>query len=458
MLQRAVVIVLLFSVWLWAPVQGLPVWQRALAAALTALAGCAPVLLLQALQGGQMDYATIARLQVPAGWALATLGLALPLVALRDVLWAGARLAGAPGAAAWLHGAVATPLALLAAALVAAAGVWLALQPPRVHEQPVELARLPAGLEGLRVAVLADIHATPVNDTRFVQTLVERTLAARPDLIVLAGDLVDGDVATTGPHIAPLAGLQAPLGVWVAPGNHEYYSGYDAWMRHFRSLGLQVLENRSQLLEVKGARLALSGVGDPAYAQVARRGSDPLRPQGIAPDVAAVAAQARAARADFHLLLAHQPRLAHDNAAHGVDLQISGHTHGGQILGLDRWLIARFNNGFVRGLYPVDGMRLFVSNGAGLWAGFAVRLGVPPRIDILELRRPASSALKASISTSCCTLWPTQPHTTPRWSAATSRCWSPRSRWAGRRHPSSSRWAGWWGRCCRPRPRPRRCR
>ncbi len=386
MLQRAVVIILLLSVWLWAPVQGLPAWLRALAALLTALAGCAPVLLLQALQGGQLDYATIARLQVPAGAALATLGLLLPLVALRDLLWLGARFT-APGAAAWLHGGAVTLLALLLAALVAAWGSWQALQPPQVREHPVTLARLPAALHGLRVAVLSDIHATPVNDGRFVQAIVQRTLAARPDLIVLPGDLVDGDVATTGPHVAPLADLRAPLGVWVAPGNHEYYSGYDAWMRRFRQLGLQVLENRSELLQIGDARLALSGIGDPAYGQVVRRARQPAQPEGVAPDVAAVAAQARAARADFHLLLAHQPRTARANAAHGIDLQISGHTHGGHILGLDRWLVARFNDGFVRGLYDVGAMRLFVSSGAGLWAGFAVRLGVPPRIDVLVLRR-----------------------------------------------------------------------
>ncbi|WP_313077181.1 metallophosphoesterase [Melaminivora sp.] len=390
MLQRAVLFVVLFSVWLWAPVQGLPAWQRAIAVVLTALAGCAPMLLLQALQSGQLDYATIARLQVPAGWVLATLCLMLPLVALRDLLWLALRWT-APAAAAGLHGAAATPLALLLAALVTAFGVWQALQPPRVREQPVELARLPAALDGLRVAVLADLHATPVNDARFMQTVVQRTLAAQPDLIVLPGDLVDGDLATTGPHVAPLAGLQAPLGVWVAPGNHEYYSGYDAWMAHFRQLGLQVLENRTQLLQVGDARLALSGIGDPAHGQMARRGANPARPEGIAPDVAAVAGQARAAQADVHLLLAHQPRLARENAGHGIDLQISGHTHGGQILGMDRWLTARFNDGFVRGLYEVGAMRLFVSNGAGLWAGFAVRLGVPPHIDLLVLRRPASA-------------------------------------------------------------------
>jgi len=391
MLQRAVLLIVVFSIWLWAPVHGLPPWLRVLAALLTAAAGCAPVLLLQALQGGQWDYATIARLQVSSGGVLALLGLLLPLVALRDVLWLGARLSGAGGAAAWLHGAAPTLGALLAAAALAGWGVWTALQPARVHEQEVALPTLPAALDGLRVAVLADIHATPVNDARFVRTVVQRTLAARPDLIVLPGDLVDGDVATTGPHVAPLAELQAPLGVWVAPGNHEYYSGYGAWMERFRGLGLNVLENRTALLDVRGARLALSGIGDPAHAQMAHRG-DASRPAGIAPDVAAVARAARAGGADFHLLLAHQPKLARENAAHGIGLQISGHTHGGQILGLDRWLIAPFNHGFVRGLYDVGAMRLFVANGAGLWAGFAVRLGVPPRIDLLVLRRAAAAS------------------------------------------------------------------
>ncbi len=387
MIERAVVLVLLFSLWCWAPVAGLPVWLRVAAALLTALAGCAPVLLLQLLQSGRMDYAAVARLQVPAGGALALLGLLLPLVLLRDVLWALARMAGAPGAATWLHGPAPTVAAVLLALAATAWGVHAALQPPRVHEQTVELPRLPPALEGLRVAVLGDIHASPVNDARYVDTLVQRTLQARADLIVLPGDLVDGDVATTGPHVAPLAGLQAPLGVWVAPGNHEYYSGYRAWMARFRELGLNVLENRTQVLTVGDARLAVSGIGDPAYGSVSRRGTPPGAAEGVPPDVAAVAAQAGAAGAQFHLLLAHQPRFARDNAAHGIDLQISGHTHGGQILGMDRWLITRFNNGFVRGLYDVGPMRLFVTNSAGLWAGFAVRLGVPPRIDVLVLRR-----------------------------------------------------------------------
>ena len=105
--------------------------------------------------------------------------------------------------------------------------------------------------------------------------------------------------------------------------------------------------------------------------------------------MAAVAKQATASKADFHVLLAHQPKFARDNADYGVDLQISGHTHGGLIRGMDRLLVAPVNNGFVRGSYEVDKMRLIVSSGAGLWAGFAVRLGISPHIEVLTLQRQA---------------------------------------------------------------------
>jgi len=141
---------------------------------------------------------------------------------------------------------------------------------------------------------------------------------------------------------------------------------------------------------VGDARLALSGIGDPVYGRTSHNNANPAVPEGVPPDVAAVAAQARAGNADFHLLLAHQPKFARDYARHGIGLQLAGHTHGGHIRGFDRWVVAPFNNGFVRGLYEVGAMRLFVSNGAGLWSGFAVRLGVPARIDVLTLRRAAT--------------------------------------------------------------------
>ncbi|HCL86930.1 MAG TPA: metallophosphatase [Comamonadaceae bacterium] len=387
MLLFSTAVIPLLSLWLWWPASALP-WPVRLAAVIaTALLASSPALLLYLMQAGRLGYTTVAHLQVPSGWALATLVLALPLVLLRDVAWLAAHLGGAAGAARLLHGAVLTPAILALAAAVCAYGVWAAVRPPQVHEQPVALPALPPALDGLRVAVLADLHASPVNDAGYVQAVVQRTLAARPDLIVLPGDMVDGPVSATAPSVAPLAQLQAPLGVWLAPGNHEYYSGYDAWMAEFARLGLSVLQNRTTLLQVGDARLALSGIGDPVYGRTSHNNANPAVPEGVPPDVVAVAAQARAGNADFHLLLAHQPKFARDYAQHGIGLQVAGHTHGGHIRGFDRWVVAPFNNGFVRGLYEVGAMRLFVSNGAGLWSGFAVRLGVPARIDVLTLRR-----------------------------------------------------------------------
>ena len=237
----------------------------------------------------------------------------------------------------------------------------------------------------LRVAVIADIHASPVNNAKYVQGIVDRTMAVKPDLIVLPGDMVDGDVATEAANIAPLSQLRAKYGVYSAPGNHEYYSGYNAWARVYRGLNLNYLENQTQRVKIKGRTLAISGVGDPAYGRLSNQNADPAVAEGLPPDIEAVAKQAKGA--DFHLLLAHQPKLAKQNAGYGVGLQISGHTHGGHIVGMDRWLVAPVNDGYVRGAYDVQRMKLFVSNGAGLWAGFAVRIGVPPRIDVLVLRR-----------------------------------------------------------------------
>nr|WP_272494086.1 metallophosphoesterase [Stenotrophomonas mori] len=319
--------------------------------------------------------------QLLFGWLLAVFVLMLPMVLLRDALWLPLRLLGS-GARwrAFLHGMGLARAIAMASVLLATVGVANGLKPPQVRERELALQTLPPELDGLRVAVLADIHASPVKGAWRTQRIVDDVLAAKPDLIVLPGDMVDGPVAGNAVNVAALAALQAPHGVWLAPGNHEYYSDYAAWMAHFRQMGLGVLENQTATLDIKGRTLAVSGVGDPAF----HRGG--LARGGIAPDIPAVARQARGS--DFHLLLAHQPKLAGEAAASGaVTLQVSGHTHGGHILGMDRWLVAPFNDGYVRGDYRVGAMTLYVSPGAGQWDGFSARLGVPASIDVLVLRR-----------------------------------------------------------------------
>lgn len=389
MVFYAALIVPLLALWVWWPL--CVTARRAFAAgvAATVLLGISPAVLIWAMRNTDWSYQVIAHLQVASGAVLAALGIAVLLALLRDAGWLLVRLRRGPAVArAWLQPRW-TGTAVALALLTAGWGTVQGLRVPTVQEQAITLPRLPAELDGLRIAVLADIHASPVNNAHYVQAIVDRTLAAQPDLIVLPGDLVDGDAPTQAANIAPLGQLHATYGVWSAPGNHEYYSGYDAWAKVFRQMDLHYLENQAQILDIRGRRLAISGVGDPAYGRLSRQNTDPRVAEGLPPDIAAAAAQAQGA--DVHVLLAHQPKPAREYAAHGVDLQISGHTHGGHILGMDQALVAPANNGFVRGLYEVGPMRLFVSAGAGLWAGFAVRLGVPARIDMLVLRAPGAA-------------------------------------------------------------------
>ena len=379
MIFYASLIVLPVALWLWWPLlqreRRTAFW---LAFVVTVVLGALPAALIWAMRNTTLSYSVIAHLQVATGWILSALLLAFVLTLLRDIV-------GLLGVFTPRSRQAFTGLSVVLALLVAGFGVTQALTIPQVREQEIAIANLPAEFDGLRIAVIADIHASPINDSHYVQGIVNRTLAASPDLIVLPGDMIDGDVKTEAKNIAPLSQLKAKYGVFSAPGNHEYYSGYDAWAQVYRALHLNYLENQTQRVKIKGRTLAVSGIGDPAYGRLSQQNADPRVPEGLPPDIESVAKQAKGA--DFHLLLAHQPKLARDNAAQGVGLQISGHTHGGHILGMDRWMVAPVNNGFVRGAYDVDRMKLFVSSGAGLWAGFAVRLGVPSAIDLLVLRR-----------------------------------------------------------------------
>ena len=385
------------ALWIW-----LPLWmahqrrQFWWISGITMLLGSLPMALIGMLRSTDIPYHLIAWLQVPSGWIFASIGMSVLLAIVRDIAGLLTRwLCHRQAARLWWHPRL-TAIAVTLAILLCSYGGLQGLQTPEVREQHVVLPQLPSKLDGLRVAVLADIHASPVNNAKYVQTLVDRTNAAQPDLILLPGDLVDGDVQTQAANIAPLAQLRATYGAWAAPGNHEYYSGYDAWAKAYTSNRLHYLANETQILDIRGHKLAISGIGDPAYGRLSRQNTDPQQAEGVPPDIATVVRQAQAGKAQFHILMGHQPKLAHTYAAHGgVDLQIAGHTHGGHIIGMDRWLVAPANQGFVRGWYTVASspnsamvqpMQLFVSNGAGLWSGFTVRLGIAPSIDILVLR------------------------------------------------------------------------
>lgn len=250
-----------------------------------------------------------------------------------------------------------------------------AVRPPDVRTTEVVLDRLPRALDGLVVVQITDLHATALLREPRVEAVVEAVNALNPGLILCTGDMVDGATDRRADAVAPLAGLRAQYGVYGCEGNHEYYSGYESWMRAFARLGLNLLHNEHVVVPVNGKVLVLAGVNDPQGPRFGNAGPDVEKALNGAPEDAPV------------ILLAHQPGFARSNAAgpRRVDMQLSGHTHGGQIWGFDR-IVASRNDGFLRGLYAVGDMRLHVSPGAGLWTGFPVRLGVPAEISRIVLR------------------------------------------------------------------------
>ncbi|MFD1785990.1 metallophosphoesterase [Sphingomonas floccifaciens] len=259
------------------------------------------------------------------------------------------------------------------ASVLAAIGVWNALRVPPIKDVEIAVPGLPRAFDGYRLIQLTDLHLSRLYPASWASAVVEQTNAAGADLIVVTGDFIDGSVANRRADIAPLAGLRAPDGVYAIPGNHEYFFSYDDWMRHLASLEFRMLPNAHAVLTRGDGRLVLAGVTDLSAPSVGRPG----------PDVAAALAGAPAGVPI--LLLDHQPKTARGNAARGVAVQLSGHTHGGMIRGLDR-VVARANDGFVSGMYPVGAMTLYVNNGTALWPGFALRLGVPSELTRITLR------------------------------------------------------------------------
>lgn len=282
-------------------------------------------------------------------------------------------LSDAPGPAGYssrrvfLARSVAVTAGLASVALVGS-GVSSALGMPRLKRIQIPLARLPRSADGLRIALVSDIHLGPLNRGARTGRIVEMINGLDADLVAIVGDLVDGSVAELGAAAAPLRDLHSRYGTFFVTGNHEYFSGYQEWLAQVDRLGMRALRN--QRVELPGG-LDLAGVNDvtggsfgdgPDY-DAALGGRDPSRPV---------------------VLLAHQPIQAPDAARHGVDLQLSGHTHGGQIAPF-QLIVRASGQPVVSGLGEVDGMPVYVTNGAGFW-GPPVRVGAPPDVTLVQLR------------------------------------------------------------------------
>lgn len=254
--------------------------------------------------------------------------------------------------------------------LLSAVAVISATRGPRLVEVRIPHPGIPPEWAGMRILQVSDLHVGNTIRRSYVERLARRIADLKPDLLALTGDLVDGQVARLADELAPLLQVTAPLGIAFVPGNHEYYAGVEPWIDHMNASGVTVLRNTHVIHERNGAPLVVAGVDDFA----ARRFGGP------GPDLDAALAGTPAGAPV--ILLAHQPPAIAAARAAGVCLQISGHTHGGQIVPFN--LMVRLDQPHVAGLFREGGTWLYVSRGTGWW-GPPMRLGAPSEITLLEL-------------------------------------------------------------------------
>ncbi|MCQ4120123.1 metallophosphoesterase [Rhodococcus tibetensis] len=265
---------------------------------------------------------------------------------------------------------VATSVVVVGAIAAAGYGVAEAAR-PKVVRVRVPLRRLPPEFTGVRVALLSDLHVGPARGVSFTREIVNVINAEQPDLVAIAGDLVDGTVSRVSPDLEPLADLRAPMGIFGVSGNHEFYADDGGrWLDVWDRLGIATLRNQRVALRRGGATIDIAGIHD--YSS----------PPPYEPDLSA--ALAGRDQSTFVMLLAHEPRQALEASDLGVDLQLSGHTHGGQMWPL-RYLVP-LQQPSVTGLDRIGNTVLYTTRGVGAW-GPPVRVGAPPEITILELIR-----------------------------------------------------------------------
>lgn len=265
--------------------------------------------------------------------------------------------------------AIAVPLLGLAVTLF---GYFNARRTAAVVRVDVPIAGLPEALQGFTIAQISDIHVGPTIKKPYLEGIVDSVNRLNADAVAITGDLVDGSVLELRTHVAPLSRLTSTHGSFFVTGNHEYYSGASAWMAELQRLGVQVLQNRHVVLQQAGEILVLAGVSDwSAHHFDESHRSDAQAAMAGAPPGAGA-----------RVLLAHQPRSAQAAAKAGFDLQLSGHTHGGQFLPWN--FFVRFQQPFTSGLHRLGAMWVYVSRGTGYW-GPPKRLGAPSEITLIRL-------------------------------------------------------------------------
>ncbi|HUL03353.1 MAG TPA: metallophosphoesterase [Gemmatimonadales bacterium] len=302
--------------------------------------------------------------------AMGLSSILIVLVLAADLLWVRG----------WVAARVVSMALVVSAVALTALGTWRARR-PRIVRVVVPIVGLPPALAGFRIAQISDLHVGATIKRPFVDAVVDAVNALDPDLIAFTGDVADGRVAALAMEVAPLARLRAPEGKFFVSGNHEYYWDAPGWLRELERLGFTVLTNAHRVIARGSARLLVAGVTDRSTGHLVRgHASNPATAVAGAPP------------SDVKVLLAHQPRSAFAAREVGFDLQLSGHTHGGQYFPFN--VLVRLFQPFAHGLHRVGAMWLYVSRGTGYW-GPPLRLGAPAEITVIELQ-PAADAEAAS--------------------------------------------------------------
>lgn len=348
-----------------------PGWM--LAVLLAVSAGLVPLALRR--RKGKRTPEEIRRSDLLAWASLTLMGLfssLFVLTLLRDVAAIVLFLAGLSGFKVpghWLD--LSADGVVVVALLVTLIGLYNARKPPRVKIVDIPLKDLPPALQGFKIAQISDMHIGPTIKRPAMKHVVSTINRLEVDAVAITGDLVDGNVYELSRHVAPLAGLRSRHGTFFVTGNHEYYSGVHPWLKYLPTLGVRVLLNEHVIILHRHAPIVIAGVTDFSAASY-----DTSHRTDVALAVTG------APRAAVKILLAHQPRSATAAEAAGFDLQISGHTHGGQFLPWN--FFVRFQQPFTAGLHRVKDMLVYVSRGTGYW-GPPKRFGSPSEITLLRL-------------------------------------------------------------------------
>jgi uncharacterized protein len=336
------------------------------------LLGLSCVLMLAGLMARSLQPRRVAdRLAVAGLLAMSLFSSLFVFTLLRDVVLL-VSIVALP--APYVHPLVAATARLVVglAVFVTLVGLAGARRRARIVSVDVPLENLPPELHGFSIAQISDVHVGSQIKQKYVDAIVDAVNGLDADLIAVTGDLVDGSVRDLSLHVAPLGRLSARYGTYLVTGNHEYYSGEPAWTAEFRRLGLNVLLNEHVVVRHKGAPLVVAGVTDySAHHFNPEQRSDPVAALWGAPADAAA-----------RILLAHQPRSAAAAASAGFDLQLSGHTHGGQFWPWN--LFVRFQQPFTAGLHRLNRLWVYISRGTGYW-GPPNRFGAPSEITLLRL-------------------------------------------------------------------------